>query len=38
MKKVSGKLKLMLANYREMEAFAQFASDLDESTRNILER
>ena len=38
MKKVSGKLKLMLANYREMEAFAQFASDLDESTRNVLER
>ncbi len=38
MKKVSWKLKLMLANYREMEAFAQFASDLDESTRKILER
>ena len=38
MKKVSGKLKLMLASYREMEAFSQFASDLDESTRNILDR
>lgn len=38
MKKVSGKLKLMLANYREMAAFAQFASDLDESTKNVLER
>lgn len=38
MKKVSGKLKLMLANYREMEAFAQFASDLDESTRKVLDR
>ena len=36
MKKVAGKLKLKLANYREMEAFSQFASDLDESTRNIL--
>lgn len=38
MKKVSWKLKLMLANYREMEAFAQFASDLDESTRKVLDR
>jgi F-type H+-transporting ATPase subunit alpha len=38
MKKVSGKLKLMLANYREMAAFAQFASDLDESTQKVLER
>ena len=38
MKKVSGKLKLMLASYREMEAFSQFASDLDESTRKILDR
>ena len=36
MKKVAGKLKLKLANYREMEAFSQFASDLDESTRKIL--
>ena len=38
MKKVSGKLKLMLATYREMAAFAQFASDLDESTQRVLER
>lgn len=38
MKKVSGKLKLMLATYREMAAFAQFASDLDESTQKVLER
>ena len=38
MKKVSGKLKLMLATYREMAAFAQFASDLDESTKKVLER
>jgi len=28
----------MLANYREMAAFAQFASDLDESTQKVLER
>jgi F-type H+-transporting ATPase subunit alpha len=38
MKKVAGKLKLGLATYREMEAFAQFASDLDESTQQVLER
>ncbi len=38
MKKVSGKLKLMLATYREMAAFAQFASDLDDSTKRVLER
>jgi len=38
MKKVSGKLKLMLATYREMSAFAQFASDLDESTKKVLAR
>lgn len=38
MKKVSGKLKLMLATYREMAAFAQFASDLDDSTKSVLER
>lgn len=38
MKKVAGKLKLMLATYREMAAFAQFASDLDESTQKVLER
>ena len=31
-------LKLDLAQFREMEAFSQFASDLDQSTRNLLER
>ena len=36
MKQVSGKLKLELAQYNEMAAFAQFGSDLDESTRQIL--
>lgn len=38
MKKVAGKLKLSLANYRELAAFSQFASDLDESTQKVLER
>ncbi len=38
MKKVAGKLKLDLAQFRELEAFAQFGSDLDESTRQRLER
>ena len=38
MKKVAGTLKLMLANFRELAAFAQFASDLDESTQKVLER
>ena len=38
MKKVAGKLKLDMAQYRELEAFAQFASDLDEATRQQLER
>src|SRR3989344_2522386 len=33
MKKVAGKLKLALAQFREMEAFAQFASDLDPETK-----
>ena len=37
MKKVAGKLKLNLAQFRELEAFAQFGSDLDESTKNQLE-
>lgn len=37
-KKVSGTLRLDLAQYRELQAFAQFASDLDESTRKQLER
>ena len=38
MKKVSGSIKLELAQYREMAAFAQFASDLDASTQNLLAR
>ncbi|MCX6797075.1 MAG: F0F1 ATP synthase subunit alpha [Candidatus Doudnabacteria bacterium] len=37
MKKVAGKLKLQLAQFRELEAFAQFGSDLDENTKNTLE-
>ena len=38
MKKVAGSIKLELAQYREMEAFAQFASDLDASTQRLLAR
>jgi F-type H+-transporting ATPase subunit alpha len=38
MKKVAGKLRLDLAQYRELEAFAQFASDLDAGTRAQLAR
>lgn len=38
MKKVSWTLKLDLAQYRELAAFSQFASDLDDSTRKQLER
>ena len=38
MKKVAGPLKLDLAQYREMAAFAQFASDLDKATRDQLTR
>jgi F-type H+-transporting ATPase subunit alpha len=38
MKKVAGKLKLEMAQYREMAAFAQFASDLDEATKKTIER
>lgn len=37
-KKVGGKLRLDLAQYRELEAFAQFASDLDEATKKQLLR
>ena len=37
-KKVAGKIKGELAQYREMAAFAQFASDLDEATRKQLDR
>lgn len=36
MKKVSGKIKLELAQYRELAAFAQFGSDLDATTQRIL--
>ncbi len=38
MKKVAGKLKLDLAQFRELEAFAQFGSDLDEKTKAQIER
>ncbi|MBT4447268.1 MAG: F0F1 ATP synthase subunit alpha [Candidatus Komeilibacteria bacterium] len=38
MKKVAGKLKMDLAQYREMEAFAQFGSDLDDATKQLLDR
>ncbi len=38
MKKVAGKLRLDLAQYRELAAFAQFATDLDEDTRRQIER
>ncbi|RRD47889.1 F0F1 ATP synthase subunit alpha [Tessaracoccus sp. OH4464_COT-324] len=38
MKKVSGSLKIGLAQYRDMQAFAMFASDLDEASRRQLER
>merc|ERR1711998_269180 len=38
MKQVAGTLKLELAQYREVAAFAQFASDMDASTRALLER
>jgi F-type H+-transporting ATPase subunit alpha len=37
MKKISGGIKLALAQYRELAAFSQFASDLDEATRKQLE-
>ncbi len=37
MKKMGGGVRLALAQYRELEAFAQFASDLDEATRKQLE-
>ena len=38
MKQVAGSLKLQLAQYQELQAFTQFASDLDPETRSILER
>lgn len=38
MKKIAGRLRLELAQFRELAAFAQFASELDESTKKRLER
>jgi F-type H+-transporting ATPase subunit alpha len=38
MKQVAGTIKMELAQYREMAAFAQFASDLDPSTQKLLAR
>src|SRR4029453_6508845 len=38
MKQVAGRIKLELAQYREMAAFAQFASDLDAATQKLLAR
>ncbi|NBK24637.1 MAG: F0F1 ATP synthase subunit alpha, partial [Spirochaetia bacterium] len=38
MKKVAGTLRINLANYRELESFAQFGSDLDASAKKRLER
>jgi len=38
MKKVSGTLKLDQAQYRELEAFAKFGSDLDAATLNVIEK
>jgi F-type H+-transporting ATPase subunit alpha len=38
MKQVAGRIKLELAQYREMAAFAQFASDLDAATQRLLNR
>jgi F-type H+-transporting ATPase subunit alpha len=38
MKKVAGRLKLDLAQFRELEAFTQFGSDLDEQTKQQIER
>jgi F-type H+-transporting ATPase subunit alpha len=38
MKKVAGRLKLELAQFRELEAFAQFGSDLDTATQNQINR
>lgn len=38
MKQVAGSVKLELAQFREMEAFSQFGSELDESTQKLIER
>jgi F-type H+-transporting ATPase subunit alpha len=37
MKTVSGTLRVDMAQYREMESFSQFSSDLDEATKNLLD-
>jgi len=37
-KKVAGKIKLYLAQFRELEAFAQFSSDIDEASKKVLDR
>lgn len=38
MKKISGSLRMNLAQYRELQAFAQFGSDLDQATQDVLRR
>jgi len=38
MKKVAGKLRLQLAQFRELQAFAQFSSDMDEDTKNKIQK
>jgi F-type H+-transporting ATPase subunit alpha len=38
MKKVAGTLKLDQAQYRELEAFSKFGSDLDASTKNVIDK
>ena len=38
MKQVSGSLRIDLAQYRELAAFSQFGSDLDQATKNTLDR
>jgi F-type H+-transporting ATPase subunit alpha len=38
MRKVAGRLRLELAQYRELEAFSQFGSELDQATQNTLAR
>ncbi len=38
MKKVSGSMRLDVAQYREMAVFAQFGSDIDASTKQMLDR
>ncbi len=38
MKKVAGKLRLEMAQFRDLEAFSQFGSELDDATKNTLER